>query len=302
MSTAPDIEVIGLSKHFGPVNAVNDLTFSVEPGQVCGLLGPNGAGKTTTVRMVVGLIGANAGRARLLGEDVRPSAPVLRRVGLLVEKPAFVPYLSGMRNLRLHWAAGGDPWPPVGLDEAIELANLGDAIDRKVKGYSQGMRQRLGIAQALMHNPELLVLDEPTNGMDPAETRRMRVGLAALQSRGTTVLLSSHLLAEVEQICSHVLVVDHGTLVAAGTVADIIGSSQSATIEVDDGARAATVLRALPGVANVSVDDRTLVVDLDGVRRSDVVAALVHAGIAVESVIPKRRLEDAYLSIVQDET
>jgi ABC-2 type transport system ATP-binding protein len=301
MSTAPAIEVTGLSKHFGPVNAVNDLTFTVEPGQVCGLLGPNGAGKTTTVRMVVGLIRANAGRARLLGEDVRPSASVLRRVGLLVEKPAFVPYLSGLRNLRLHWAAGGDPWPPPGLDEAIELANLGDAIDRKVKGYSQGMRQRLGIAQALMHNPELLVLDEPTNGMDPAETRRMRVGLAALQSRGTTVLLSSHLLAEVEQICSHVLVVDRGRLVAAGTVADIIGSTQSATIEVDDAATAATVLRAVPGVTNVSVNDRTLVVDLDGARRSDVVAALVHAGIAVESVVPKRRLEDAYLSIVPDE-
>ena len=301
MSNAPAIEVTGLSKHFGPVKAVNDLTFTVEPGQVCGLLGPNGAGKTTTVRMVVGLIRANAGRARLLGEDVRPSATVLRRVGLLVEKPAFVPYLSGIRNLRLHWAAGGDPWPPPGLDEAIELANLGDAIDRKVKGYSQGMRQRLGIAQALMHNPELLVLDEPTNGMDPAETRRMRVGLAALQSRGTTVLLSSHLLAEVEQICSHVLVVDHGRLVAAGTVADIIGSSQSATIEVDDATRAAAVVQAVPGVASVTVDDRTLVVDLDGVRRSDVVAALVHAGIAVESVVPKRRLEDAYLSIVQDE-
>ena len=301
MTSAPAIEAVGLSKHFGAVRAVNDLTFTVEQGQVCGLLGPNGAGKTTTVRMIVGLIRANAGRARLLGEDVRPSASVLRRVGLLVEKPAFVPYLSGMRNLRLHWLAAGDSWPPPGLDDAIDLANLGDAIDRKVRGYSQGMRQRLGIAQALMHNPELLVLDEPTNGMDPAETRRMRVGLAELQSRGTTVLLSSHLLAEVEQICSHVLVVDHGTLVAGGTVAEIIGSSQSATIEVDDPVVAASVLESMHGVVHTSVDDHSLLVDLDGVRRSDVVAALVHAGVAVEAVIPKRRLEDAYLSIVQDE-
>ena len=301
MSSSPAIEAVGLSKHFGSVQAVNDLSFTVEPGQVVGLLGPNGAGKTTTVRMIVGLIAANAGRARLLGEEVRPSAPVLRRVGLLVEKPAFVPYLSGMRNLMLHWAAGGDSWPPSGLDAAIDLANLGDAIDRKVKGYSQGMRQRLGIAQALMHNPDLLVLDEPTNGMDPAETRRMRVGLAELHSRGTTVLLSSHLLAEVEQICSHVLVVDRGTLVAAGTVAEIIGASQSATIEVDDPARATTVLQAITGVTRTTVDDHTIAVELDGVRRSEIVAALVHAGIAVESVIPKRRLEDAYLSIVQDE-
>src|SRR3979411_2608260 len=124
MTSSPAIEAIGLSKRFGDVHAVQDLSFVVEPGQVCGLLGPNGAGKTTTVRLLVGLIRANQGRARLLGEDIRPSGRVLRRVGLLVEKPAFVPYLSGIRNLQLHWAAGGDPWPPPGLDDAIELANL----------------------------------------------------------------------------------------------------------------------------------------------------------------------------------
>ena len=298
MSDAPAIEVNGLSKHFGEVAAVNDLSFVVEHGQICGLLGPNGAGKTTTVRMVVGLIRANAGRARLLGEDVHPSSPVLRRVGLLVEKPAFVPYLSGLRNLQLHWAAGHDPWPPAGLDDALELANLGSAIDRKVRGYSQGMRQRLGIAQAVMHRPELLVLDEPTNGMDPAETRRMRVGLAELSSRGTTVLLSSHLLAEVEQVCSHVLVVDHGTLVASGTVADIIGAGQTVDIEVDDPARAAALLGGMRGVANVRTADHSVVVDVDGIRRSEIVAALVGAGVAVETVTPRRRLEDAYLSIV----
>src|SRR5882762_5354011 len=134
MSSSPAIEAIGLSKRFGAVQAVQNLSFVVEPGQVCGLLGPNGAGKTTTVRMLVGLIRANQGHARLLGEDVRPSARVLRRVGLLVEKPAFVPYVSGMRNLQLHWAAGNDPWPPSGLDEALDLANLGKAIHRKVRG------------------------------------------------------------------------------------------------------------------------------------------------------------------------
>jgi ABC-2 type transport system ATP-binding protein len=302
MTSSPAIEAVGLSKRFGDIHAVQDLSFVVEPGQVCGLLGPNGAGKTTTVRMLVGLIRANEGQARLLGEDIRPSAPVLRRVGLLVEKPAFVPYLSGMRNLQLHWAAGRDPWPPSGLDDAIDLANLGSAIDRKVNGYSQGMRQRLGIAQAVMHRPELLVLDEPTNGMDPAETRRMRVGLAELSSRGATVLLSSHLLAEVEQVCSHVLVVDHGTLVAAGTVEDIIGTGQSVDLEVDDPARATTLLETMPGVVTVSPSERGLLVELDGIPRSDIVAALVHAGIAVDTVMPRRRLEDAYLSIVEGET
>src|SRR3954468_11696924 len=227
MSSSTAIEAVGLSKRFGPVQAVNELSFVVEPGSICGLLGPNGAGKTTTVRLAVGLIRADKGRSTMLGEEVHPSSPVLRRVGLLVEKPAFVPYLSGMKNLQLHWAAGGDSWPPPALDAAIDLANLGTAIDRKVRGYSQGMRQRLGIAQAVMHRPELVVLDEPTNGLDPAETRRMRVGLRGVAARCTTALLSSHILAEVEQVCTDVLVIDHGTLVASGTVEEIIGSAQS---------------------------------------------------------------------------
>jgi ABC-2 type transport system ATP-binding protein len=300
MSASAAIEVVGLSKRFGGVHAVNDLSFVVEAGSICGLLGPNGAGKTTTVRMAVGLIRADKGRSTMLGDEVHPSAPVLRRVGLLVEKPAFVPYLSGMKNLQLHWAAGGDSWPPAGLDDAIELANLGSAIDRKVRGYSQGMRQRLGIAQAVMHRPELVVLDEPTNGLDPAETRRMRTGLAELAARGTTVLLSSHILAEVEQVCTDVLVIDHGTLVASGTVDEIIGSTQSVEFDVDDTERAETVLHTVTGVRTVSRSERSLIVDVDGVARSELVAKLVHAGIAVEAVIPRRRLEDAYMSIVED--
>src|SRR4051794_18826114 len=225
---------MGLSKSFGPVHAVHDLSFAVERGQVCGLLGPNGAGKTTTVRMLVGLIRPNQGRTRLLEQDMKPGHQVLRRVGLLVEKPAFVPYVSGLVNLRMHWLAGGDSWPPPALDEALDIANLGAAIDRKVKGYSQGMRQRLGIAQSLLNQPELLVLDEPTNGLDPAETRRIRVAVNDLAARGTTILLSSHLLSEVEQVCTHALVIDHGTLVASGTVADLVGQSTTVEIEVDD--------------------------------------------------------------------
>jgi ABC-2 type transport system ATP-binding protein len=272
---------------------------------VCGLLGPNGAGKTTTVRMMVGLIRPDAGAASLFGEPMHPGSAVLRRVGLLVEKPAFVPYLSGMRNLRLHWCAGGDAWPPPALDEALDLADLGAAIDRKVKGYSQGMRQRLGLAQALMNLPELLVLDEPTNGLDPAETRRIRVALAEISARGTTVLLSSHLLAEVEQVCSHALVIDQGSLVAAGTVADLVGSSHAVELEVDDPARAAGVLENVPGVLGVHTADLSnhhLVVELDGIPRADIVRALVLAEVAVETVMPRRRLEDAYLSLVEHDT
>jgi ABC-2 type transport system ATP-binding protein len=206
--SAAAVEAEGLAKSFGSVHAVDGLSFSVEPGQVVGLLGPNGAGKTTTVRMLVGLIRPNKGSASLLGEKVKPGAKILERVGALVEKPAFVPYLSGLENLRVHWLAGGDTWPAPGLEEALVVANLGDAVHRRTRGYSQGMRQRLGIAQALLNQPDLLILDEPTNGLDPAETRRLRGAIRTIADRGTTILVSSHILAEVEQVWSQVLLVE----------------------------------------------------------------------------------------------
>jgi ABC-2 type transport system ATP-binding protein len=295
------VQANGLVKRFGGVTAVQGLSFTVERGQVVGLLGPNGAGKTTTVRMLLGLIRPDEGTATLLGEPVRAGAKVLARVGALVEKPAFVPYLSGLENLRVHWLAGGDRWPAPGLDEAIEVANLGDAVHRATKGYSQGMRQRLGIAQALLNKPELLILDEPTNGLDPAETRRLREAIGEIASRGTTILVSSHVLAEIEQTCTHALVVDRGGLVAAGSVAELIGASTTVELEVDDAGRARAALDAAPGVVSVrTLPTGSLLVDLDGVRRAEVVAALVRAGIGVDAVVPRRKLEDAYLSLVEE--
>ncbi|MEY2406812.1 MAG: type transport system ATP-binding protein [Acidimicrobiaceae bacterium] len=300
--TGAAVEAEGLAKSFDSVRAVDGLSFSVEPGQVVGLLGPNGAGKTTTVRLLVGLIRPDAGKARLLGEDIKPGAKVLARVGALVEKPAFVPYLSGLENLRVHWLAGGDKWPAPGLEEALVVANLGDAVHRKTRGYSQGMRQRLGIAQALLNRPDLLILDEPTNGLDPAETRRLRGAIRTIADRGTTILVSSHILAEVEQVCTHALVVDHGKLVAQGTVADLVGASSAIDLVVDDETLATKVLQGIPGVLSVGVSPvGGLVVDLDGVRRSEVVAALVHSGVGVDAVTPRRRLEDAYLRLVEDD-
>ncbi len=291
----PAIEAIDLVKH------VDGLSFAVERGQVVGLLGPNGAGKTTTVRMLVGLIRPNRGHARLLDEPSGAGARVLARVGALVEKPAFVPYLNGMQNLRVHWLAGGDPWPAPGLEVALHVANLGNAVHRKVKGYSQGMRQRLGIAQALLNRPELLILDEPTNGLDPAEVSRMRDAIRRLAELGTTILVSSHILAEVEQVCSHAIVVDHGKVVAHGTVAELVGASQAVELEVDNRAKAILLLRRLPGVTHVGpTANGGVAVELDGIARHDIVAALVHAGIGVDAVVPRRRLEDAYLSLVED--
>jgi ABC-type multidrug transport system ATPase subunit len=195
------ISVESLSQRYGRRTAVDGLSFSVEPGQVCALLGPNGAGKTSTMRVVVGL----------------------RRVGVVIDGPAFVPHLTGSANLRLLWSATRSAWPPPALDDALELAGLGAALDRKVKGYSMGMKQRLILAQALMRDPDVLVLDEPANGLDPAEVRALRRHLAARAKDGAAVLVSSHQLAEVQQVASHVVVMNHGRLVTAGPIGDLLG-------------------------------------------------------------------------------
>jgi ABC-2 type transport system ATP-binding protein len=295
------IEVLGLSKGFGEVLAVDDLTFTVGHGEVCGLLGPNGAGKTTTLRVLVGLLRPGAGTARLLGTTMTASNPVLARVGTMIEHAQFVPFLSGMRNLQIHWREAGGAWADADVDTALTIAGLGDAINRKVKTYSQGMRQRLGIARALLGRPEVLILDEPTNGLDPGEIREVRDLLGRLAAKGVTILLSSHLLAEVEQVCSHVVVMDRGRLVAAGTIAELTAAAGSVYFGVDDLERAQTVLGAHAGVRSVQAQPPGLVVQLDGVPRSDLVAALVDADVGVDTVESSHRLEDAFLGLVAAE-
>ena len=292
------VEINSLSKSFKDVTAVDDLSFSVEPGQVCGLLGPNGAGKTTTLRMLVGLIGPTSGSARLFGELVRPGAPELARVGALVEQAAFAPNLSGMANLRLWWQAGGGRMADADLDGALAVAGLGDAVHRKVKGYSQGMKQRLGFARLLLSRPELLILDEPTNGLDPGEIKEIRDLVRRIAETGSSVLLSSHHLAEVEQTCSHVVVMDRGRLVTAGTVESIISASGTVVIEVDDVDAATVALSATPNVTGLTHDGHTLHVTVSSGPRSDLVRRLVEAGVAVETVGASRSLEDAFLGLL----
>jgi ABC-2 type transport system ATP-binding protein len=263
-------------------------------------LGPNGAGKTTVLRILVGLVRPTSGGASVFGERVRPGSPALARVGTLIENAAFVPYLSGSANLRLYWQAGGGDLADAHVDDALAIAGLGTAIDRKVKTYSHGMRQRLGVARALLGSPEVLVLDEPTSGLDPAEMREIRNLLRRLSAAGVTVLVSSHLLTEVEQACTHVVVMDRGRLVAAGTVAELVQASHLAYLEVDDLVRARQVLERVPGVQSVRAEGAGVEVELDGPRRSDLVAALVGAGIAVETVTARHRLEDAFLGLLRE--
>ncbi len=294
--------VRGLEKRYGSVAAVAGLDFEVEPGEICGLLGPNGAGKTTALRMLVGLIRPSAGEALLFGERVRPGLSSLTRVGTMIEHAAFVPHLSGALNLKLWWEAGGARWADADAERALAVAGLGDAINRRVKTYSQGMRQRLGLARALLARPDLLVLDEPTNGLDPQEMRAVRDLLRRVAEEGTTVLLSSHILSEIEQICTNVVVMDRGRLIATGTVAELTASSASAYLEVNDDSRAREVLATLPGVGRITAESPGLNVELSGARRSELVTALVQAGVEVETITARHALEDAFVGLVGAET
>ncbi|HEV3452260.1 MAG TPA: ABC transporter ATP-binding protein [Acidimicrobiia bacterium] len=298
----PAIELAGLTKRFrSSVLAVDHLDLRVDHGQVWGLLGPNGAGKTTTLRMLVGLVRPTSGTASLLGTAVEPGSAVLARVGTMIEHSSFVPFLSGMKNLELYWESRGGAFADANVDEALEIAGLGNAIDRKVKTYSQGMAQRLGVARALLGRPDVLILDEPTTGLDPAEMREIRALLQRLRGQGVTVLLSSHLLNEVEQVCSHVLVMDRGRRLRAGTVAELTQAGGSAYVEVDDVERARQVLVGHRGVSSATPEGVGLAVSLDGAGRAEIVATLVRAGVRVETVASRRRLEDAFLGLLDEE-
>lgn len=300
------LQITGLTKRYGKSGdryAVRDLSFRVEQGQVLGLLGPNGAGKTTTLRMLMGLIGPDGGEIRVFGHAIAPGAPVLSRVGAFVEGAGFLPHLSGRENLELYWRATGRPPGDAHLDEALEIAGLGDALARAVRTYSQGMRQRLAIAQAMLGLPDLLILDEPTNGLDPPQIREMREVMIRYAAAGRTVIVSSHLLSEVEQSCTHLVVMDHGRLVQAGPVGEIIGSGDTLLVGTFAAVDAPLVekVAALPGVASAAAADGGLLVRLGpGGTARDLIAELVRLDVPVESVGPHRRLEDAFLTLIGD--
>ena len=218
----------GLTKRLRhDVLAVDCLDLRVEKGQVMGLAGPNGAGKSVTLRILLGLVRPDAGRVEIFGERVHPGAKVLSRVGALVDGPGFVPHLSGLTNLRLAWRMTGRPESEADLERCISVAGLGTAIERPYRTYSHGMRYRLGLAQALLGRPDLLVLDEPTTGLDPARVIEVREAIAAAAELGATVLFSSHQLSEVERICTHAAVMCEGRLVMCGRIIDLVSEGQS---------------------------------------------------------------------------
>jgi ABC-2 type transport system ATP-binding protein len=293
------LEVAGLTKRYRDGQlAVDGLSLRVERGQILGLLGPNGAGKTTTLRALMGLVNPDAGTITIFGQQVRPGAAALSRLGSFVEGPGFLPHLSGRANLDLYWRATGRPAGGAHLEEVLQIAGLGAALDRRVRSYSRGMSQRLAIAQAMLGLPDLLVLDEPMNGLDPPQIREMREALLRYAAGGRTVILSSHLLGEVEQTCTHLVVMHRGRGLAAGPVTEITGDGAALIVGTSQAQRAVTVLRGLDGIEAADTHPDGVVVQPNGMAPSAVVAALVGAGIPVDRVGPGHRLEDAFLALI----
>ncbi|MGN6791617.1 MAG: ABC transporter ATP-binding protein [Streptosporangiaceae bacterium] len=291
-----------LTKRFGRTTAVDRLHLRVGAGQVYGFLGPNGAGKTTTIRMLLGLISPTSGQVELLGARL-PAPRATARTGSMIEEPAFYPWLTGRQNLQVLGAtcggARGGHADAHEVARVIGLTGLSAVAGRKVRTYSQGMRQRLGIAAAMLGRPPLLIVDEPTNGLDPSGIRDIRELLRGLADDGTTVFLSSHLLAEVEQVCDRVAVIVHGRLVDEGPPATLGAIRRRVRVRVDpfDAATAARLLARWPAAR---ADDCGTEFVVEHGSGRDVNAALIAGGVIAESVATEQPgLEDRFLELTQ---
>jgi ABC-2 type transport system ATP-binding protein len=289
-----------LTKRFGDRVAVDHLDLEVPHGQVFGFLGPNGAGKTTTIGMLLGLVRPTEGRALVLGCEVaREPERALAGVGAMIEAPAFYPYLSGRDNLRVLARAGGLPESRVGA--ALGAVELADRARDKFRAYSQGMKQRLAIAAALLHDPRLIILDEPTNGLDPAGQLEIRELLRGLAASGRTIVFSSHLLHEVEQLCQQVAILKQGRLVACGPVAELLHRGRGVLVRVaGDVVSAAELLRGVAWVGGVTRQGDALLVDAPTERAAELNMLLASQGIAVAEIrANEQRLEEFFLEVTR---
>jgi ABC-2 type transport system ATP-binding protein len=293
------VEIEGLTKRFGSVRAVTDLSFQVQEGRVTGFLGPNGAGKSTTLRMLLGLVHSDAGEASFGGRSYEELEHPSAQVGAVLEEASFHPGRSGRNHLRVLAAAGGHP--PERVDEVLEQVDLtGDAPNRRVKGYSMGMRQRLAIAAALLGDPEVLILDEPTNGLDPPGIRWMREMLRSQAGRGRAVLVSSHLLAEVAQSVDELVVISHGELRASGPLQQVIGAAEGdvTRVRAADNERMAAALRE----RGMRVDEEAsgALVVLGTAPEAVGQLAAEHGLALVELGAVARSLEDVFFELTED--
>jgi len=298
----PCIITSGLTKLFGSFKAVECLDLGVERGQIFGFLGPNGAGKSTTIRMLLGLVKPTGGAANVLGYDVSVQRRrALKKVGAMVEIPAFYLYMTGRENVRMYARLSGGA-SESDIEDALRMVNLADRADDKVRAYSHGMRQRLGIASALVPRPELVILDEPTNGLDPEGVREVRDLVKRLGNEwGLSVFLSSHLLHEVEQTCTHVAVISKGALLAQGSVEELLGQHFGPVeFEVDRTAEAEEMVIQHFGLRTIWSDEARFAAHLKHSDAADINRFLVENGFKVSAIERRRQtLEDVYLRLVR---
>ncbi len=298
MPSEPVLRTVALSKSYGSRVAVDNLDLEVSRGELFGFLGPNGAGKTTTIRIALGLVAPTTGSVEILGREVRRHrARILPHVGALVEAPALYGYLSGRDNLRvIADLLGGVPRRR--LDQVIETVSLQGRDRDRVRTYSLGMKQRLGLAIALLNDPDLLILDEPANGLDPAGIVEMRDLLRGLSAAGKTVFLSSHVLSEVQQICTRVAIINHGRLIRLAPVVDLLESPGDFQVKVDDPQALALRLQAHDWGRQARVEDGLVVTPAPNGRGRELIRLLVEWGEQPDSVSERQRdLEDIFLSL-----
>lgn len=302
MSTEWAIEFHALTRRFGQHTAVDALSLRVPAGSVFGFLGPNGAGKTTTIAMLLGLVRPTSGHITIFGHDVqRTPTTAMQRVGAMIEYPAFFPYLSGYDNLRVLARADGIAQPHARIQQVLALVDLAARSKDRFKTYSQGMKQRLGIAAALLNQPDLIVLDEPTNGLDPAGTVEMRELIRTLASEGRTIFMSSHLLHEVEQVCNQVAIIKHGKLIASGKVAELLHRGQGLQVQVTAQAEAAVALLGkLDWINSVRHEGLTLLIDAPHERAAEINALLTRNNILVAEIRTREAsLEAFFLQVTE---
>jgi len=292
------IEVSGLRKRFGPVPALDGMSFTVAPGQVTGFVGPNGAGKSTTMRVILGLDAADEGTALIGGQPYASLRHPLSHVGALLDAAALQPSRSARNHLL--WLAHSQGLDAKRVDEVVEQAGLGSAIRRKAGGFSLGMRQRLGIAAALLGDPPVLMMDEPFNGMDPEGIVWIRGFLRSLAAQGRAVLVSSHLMSELQDTADHLVVVGRGQVIADTSVAELIAAASGGRVTVRTTARAeATTVLAHAGATIAAIDQDTLIIS--GLAAEKIVALLGESGLLFSEVSPHRAtLEEAYMELTRD--
>ncbi|CAG1011869.1 MAG: ABC transporter ATP-binding protein [Anaerolinea sp.] len=295
----PVIRLDRLSKRFGKVHALKNVSLEVPAGQVYGFLGPNGAGKTTAIRLILTLLRPTSGEVQLFGKAVRDHHNVLRRVGAIAEGPAFYPFLSGRKNLNV-LARTANQYDPARIDHLLGEVGLSGRANQRVKGYSLGMRQRLGLAAALLSDPDLLVLDEPTNGLDPAGMREVRQLIREQATQhGKTVFLSSHLLNEVEQVCDRVAIIHKGEILREGAVADLLADGERLYVEASPLERVQTILQER---WKTTPEGDGLVIPAGRDIAPEIVRLLVAQGIDVYQVnVQRQSLEEFFLNVTQPE-